>query len=87
MIHNGLSGCELKILGDGILRKYSSSIGYNKRLLKQIDKQILFSKFILKNINTPKVLKISLDEVLFFLKNPKITPSKIDIESIRLNIM
>ena len=66
MIHNGLSGCELKILGDGILRKYSSSIGYNKRLLKQIDKQILFSKFILKNINTPKVLKISLDEVYSF---------------------
>jgi hypothetical protein len=66
MIHNGLSGCELKILGDGILRKYSSSIGYNKRLLKQIDKQILFSKFILKNIDTPKVLKISLDEVYSF---------------------
>jgi len=56
MIHNGLSGCKLEIIGSGILRKYSSSFGYNERLLKQAEKQILFSKFTLKNINTPKVL-------------------------------
>jgi hypothetical protein len=56
MIHNGLSGCQLKIIDDGILRKYSSSFDYNARLLKQVDKQILFSKIILKNIDTPKVL-------------------------------
>jgi hypothetical protein len=56
MIHNGLSGCRLKIIDNGILRKYSSSIDYNERLLKQVNKQILFSKFILKNIDAPKVL-------------------------------
>ena len=58
MIHNGLSGCKLEIIGDGILRKYSSSFDYNERLLKQVDKQILFSKLILKNVDTPKVLEI-----------------------------
>ena len=56
MIHNGLSGCKLEIIGGGVLRKYSPSIDYNQRLIKQVDKQILFSKFILKNIDTPKVL-------------------------------
>lgn len=56
MIHNGLSGCKLEIIRGGVLRKYSPSIDYNQRLIKQVDKQILFSKFILKNIDTPKVL-------------------------------
>ena len=56
MIYNGLSGCKLKIIDNGILRKYSSSIDYNERLIKQVNKQILFTKFIFKNIDAPKVL-------------------------------
>lgn len=66
MIHNGLSGCKLKIIDDGILRKYSSSIDYNERLIKQVDKQVLFSKFILKNIDTPKVLGILTNQLYSF---------------------
>lgn len=66
MIHNGLSGCKLEIIGGGILRKYSSSIDYNERLIKQVDKQVLFSKFILKNIDTPKVLGILTNQLYSF---------------------
>ncbi len=66
MIHNGLSGCKLEIVDDGILRKYSSSAHYNQRLIKQADKQILFSKFILKNIDTPKVLGASVNQLYSF---------------------
>ena len=66
MIHNGLSGCKLEIIKGGVLRKYSSSINYNQRLIKQVDKQILFSKFILKNIDTPKVLAKSSNQLFSF---------------------
>jgi hypothetical protein len=66
MIHNGLSGCKLEIIDSGILRKYSSSLDYNTRLLKQVDKQILFSKLILKNIDTPKVLATQYDQIYSF---------------------
>jgi len=66
MIHNGLSGCKLEIIGSGILRKYSSSSDYNKRLLKQINKQILFSKLTLKNINAPKVLATQCGQLYSF---------------------
>ena len=66
MIHNGLSGCKLEIVKGGVLRKYSSSINYNQRLIKQVDKQILFSKFILKNIDTPKVLAKSSNQLFSF---------------------
>lgn len=66
MNHNGLSGCKLEILNNGVLRKYSSSDEYNHRLLKQIDKQILFSKLILKNINTPKIINVNYDDIISF---------------------
>jgi tRNA A-37 threonylcarbamoyl transferase component Bud32 len=58
-ISGGLSGCKLELLNDNILRKFSSSETYNDRLSKQIDKQILFSNFILKGIDTPKILNVS----------------------------
>jgi len=66
MIHNGLSGCKLEIINDGVLRKYSCSNNYNLRLSNQVNKQILFSKFILKNISTPKVLGISSNDLYSF---------------------
>ena len=62
----GLSGCKLELIKGGVLRKYSSSINYNQRLIKQVDKQILFSKFILKNIDTPKVLAKSSNQLFSF---------------------
>jgi hypothetical protein len=66
MIHNGLSGCKLEIINDGVLRKYSCSNNYNLRLSNQVNKQILFSKFILKNISTPKILGISSNDLYSF---------------------
>ena len=61
----GLSGCKLELIDDKIIRKYSSSVEYNSRLSKQIDKQVLFSNFILKNINTPKVYKVDKNKLSF----------------------
>jgi hypothetical protein len=65
-LKNGLSGCELKLVNRNVLRKYSSSKEYNSRLSQQIDKQILFSNFILKNIDTPKILNIYQEELFSF---------------------
>lgn len=62
----GLSGCKLELIDDKIIRKYSSSLEYNSRLSKQIDKQVLFSNFILKNIGTPKVYKVNKNQINSF---------------------
>lgn len=61
-ISTGLSGCKLKLIRNNsnlILRKYSSGVGYNGRLLAQCKKQLLFSKLILKNIDTPRIYKVN----------------------------
>ena len=54
----GLSGCKLELIDSRVLRKYSSSISYNSRLSLQVNKQVLFSRRILKNVDTPKVHNI-----------------------------
>ena len=53
-LNTGLSGCKLELV-NGLLRKYSASSEYNSRLISQAEKQIVFSKRIYKNIETPKV--------------------------------
>ena len=53
-LNTGLSGCKLELI-NGLLRKHSASADYNSRLISQADKQIVFSKRIYKNIETPKV--------------------------------
>ncbi len=62
----GLSGCRLELINDRVLRKYSSSIEYNPRLSSQVDKQIAFSKNILRNIDTPKVYDINSQGLFYF---------------------
>lgn len=62
----GLSGCKLELIENNLLRKFSSSINYNSRLSKQIDKQNLFSKFILKNIDTPKIINTCYNDLYYF---------------------
>lgn len=57
-LNTGLSGCRLELINDRILRKYSPSDEYNPRLYSQIDKQVLFSQRILKNVTTPKVYDV-----------------------------
>lgn len=63
---SGLSGCKIELLDNKVLRKHSSDINYNSRLLLQIDKQNLFSNLIFKNINTPKILNINRDNLYYF---------------------
>tara|TARA_B100000073_G_scaffold326790_1_gene311777 strand:+ start:3211 stop:4092 length:882 start_codon:yes stop_codon:yes gene_type:complete len=57
-LKSGLSGCHIELLKDDVLRKYSSDVDYNQRLLSQIKKQSLFSHFILQNIETPRVHRV-----------------------------
>lgn len=57
-LNTGLSGCRLELINDRILRKYSPSDDYTPRLYSQIDKQVLFSQRILKNVDTPKVYDV-----------------------------
>jgi tRNA A-37 threonylcarbamoyl transferase component Bud32 len=65
-LKSGLSGCKLELLDNSSLRKYSSSMKYNSRLSFQIEKQKLFSNFILKNIDTPKIYDINQNELYYF---------------------
>mgnify|MGYP003114238587 CR=1 FL=1 len=65
-LKSGLSGCKIDLLNDNILRKYSSSEEYNKRLLLQIKKQSLFSHFVLPNIDSPRVYNIQYDVIHSF---------------------
>jgi thiamine kinase-like enzyme len=52
----GISGCEVVLGKDGIVTKTTNKKSYEKRLTRQGNKQSLFSKFVLKNITTPKVI-------------------------------
>ena len=58
-LNTGLSGCKLELI-NGLLRKHSASTDYNSRLISQAEKQIVFSKRIYKNIETPKVHDIEM---------------------------
>lgn len=62
----GLSGCRIELINNNTIRKYSSSVNYNQRLSSQIDKQILFSNLIIKNIDTPKVYAINKNNLYYF---------------------
>ena len=55
-LETGLSGCKLELIGSNVLRKYSSSPSYNKRLELQVKKQQLFSLQFFRNVETPIVL-------------------------------
>mgnify|MGYP007025871952 CR=1 FL=1 len=65
-LKSGLSGCKLELLDNLSLRKYSSSMEYNSRLSSQIEKQKLFSNFILKNIDTPKIYNSNFESLYYF---------------------
>ena len=59
----GHSGCELKITPEGNIRKVSSSVGYNGRLIIQAKKQDDFDGSL--GISVPKVLSISTESDLY----------------------
>jgi len=54
-LKSGLSGCKIELLRDDVLRKYSSSPDYNKRLVAQSKKQSMFAHFVLKDVDAPRV--------------------------------
>ena len=62
----GLSGCNLEIITDNIIRKYSCGRNYNNRLNIQIDKQNFFSKNIFSNFDTPKIIQKYEDNLIYF---------------------
>lgn len=54
----GISGCDVVLDESGIVTKTTNTKSYKERINAQGHKQLLFSKFILKNISTPKVIEI-----------------------------
>ena len=64
-LKSGLSGCKIELLNDDVLRKYSSGEEYDERLRLQIKKQSLFSHFVLKNIDIPRVIHVNEDPLSF----------------------
>lgn len=52
----GLSGCELHLVDNHLIRKLSATERYNHRLRLQMEKQMRFSKDKLQSVYTPTVL-------------------------------
>ena len=69
-LNTGLSGCKLELI-NGLLRKHSASTDYNSRLISQAEKQIVFSKRIYKNIETPKVHDIKESHLIWIMYQDK----------------
>lgn len=51
----GLSGCKLQLIDNSTIKKISSKSSFNKRLHKQIEKQLAFSNNSYPYIYTPKI--------------------------------
>ena len=54
----GLSGCKLELIDNSTIKKTSSKKSFNKRLHKQIEKQLAFSNNVYPYIYTPKIYNI-----------------------------
>lgn len=65
-LESGLSGCKIELLNSNTLRKYSSSREYNKRLELQIKKQSLFSHFVFRNLDAPKIYQVNRRDIISF---------------------
>lgn len=59
----GISGCDVMLDERGIVTKSTKIKSYRERLIQQGNKQSLFSKFVLKNITTPRVLEIGKNSI------------------------
>lgn len=65
-LESGLSGCKIELLNSNTLRKHSSSKEYNKRLELQIKKQSLFSHFVFRNLDAPKIYQVNRRDIISF---------------------
>jgi len=54
----GLSGCKLELINNSTIKKTSSKKSFNKRLHKQIEKQLAFSNNVYPYIYTPKIYNV-----------------------------
>lgn len=65
----GLSGCKLELTNNNSVKKISSTIDYNGRLINQHTKQDFYSEnFFLHNISTPKIITTGFSESLFYFE-------------------
>lgn len=63
---NGISGCKIEIFNSQV-SKTSSSIIYNQRLIEQLNKQLLFSKFSISGVNVPTIKESGYaNDLIFF---------------------
>lgn len=62
----GLSGCELELINNNIVRKYSSNLRYNDRLEIQMRKQKIFKNDTFEFIKTPKIVDSGFINQLFY---------------------
>ena len=59
----GHSGCDLQLVGSSTVRKTSPNVDYNKRLIKQADKQ---NNFRHPSVKTPKIINIGYKDNLAY---------------------
>jgi hypothetical protein len=64
-LDKGLSGCQI-YLEDNLIKKISKDSNYNKRLEKQMLKQLDFSKFKLTGIKVPRILESGYQDAVFY---------------------
>ena len=65
-ISRGLSGCPIVMNLSGSITKYSSSVEYNNRLLRQAEKQIDFYSKNIENVGCPRVISIKKGDIFSF---------------------
>jgi len=66
--HVGISGCILELINSQTLRKTSPSVKYNNRLVKQMEKQELYSTNSITGTCTPKILSYGYtNDSLFYI--------------------
>lgn len=65
-LSRGLSGCPIVMNPSGSVTKYSSSIAYNERLLRQVEKQVEFYSRKLEYISCPRVVNIKKSDIFSF---------------------
>lgn len=65
-LSGGMSGCHLKMIGNGLVRKTSFSESYNERLRRQAKKQEFFERIDFRNICVPRVVATGESDNLFY---------------------
>ena len=83
---SGFSGCKIQLLSlnGNYVRKISKNVHYNKRLQKQMEKQVFFQTYSNKKIGTPKIIQSGYQSDLFYFDMEYIQGSTL-VEEIMLS--